>query len=445
MSSARKRDKKVEVSLTNWFLGGSLVSGTSTTSSTRSPVRRLASLQPDNDSVLGKSSKAEKTEEKSKGEKKDKSKGGYEKCAACGKKKASSSDSKDSNAKSEDNKSKDDAKSDAGENKEEGGGESGGKGWTSDQDEKIKSMKGENRSWKDIALEVGASKKDVQNRYKELMKSSSVSGDGEKKDENTSNAWETKNDGNNNGWETVVENTDVGNDNMPDFGALFEDEPADPGERKGKEKSGWGNNNSSGGNWGNSGSGEKNDWGSNNNNGNNWDNSGSGSGDGEKKQESGGWDTKSNNHGNNNWDNSGSGDGGKKQKGGSGKSKNKDKQQNCGNNNDGGGNWGSNGGNNSSRDGGGGHKKNQESGGSGHSNPFDDSHAIGEEEEASKGKGRLKPDAVWTQDDCEVLEWLESKYEENKWLHMQAGFYNWTGRMVIAELIQKKFRDDGAA
>jgi hypothetical protein len=57
----------------------------------------------------------------------------------------------------------------------------------------------------------------------------------------------------------------------------------------------------------------------------------------------------------------------------------------------------------------------------------------------------LKPDAVWTQDDCEVLEWLESKYEENKWLHMQAGFYNWTGRMVIAELIQKKFRDDGAA
>jgi hypothetical protein len=309
-------------------------------------------------------------------------------------------------------------------------------------------MKGENKSWKDIALEVGASKKDVQNRYKELMKSFSASGDGdgEKKDESTSNGWETNNDGNNNGWETVVEDTDVGNGNMPDFSALFEDEPADSGVKKGEEKSGWNNNNSIGGNWGNSGSGEKNDWGSNNNNGNNWDNSGSGSGDGEKKQESSGWDTKCNSGGHNNRDNSGSGDGGKKQEGGPGKNKNKnDKQQNGGNNKGGGGNWGSNGGNNSTRGGNGGHRKNQESGGSGYSNPFDDSHAIGEEEEASKGKGRLKPDAVWTRDDCEVLEWLESKYEENKWLHMQAGFYNWTGRMVIAELIQQKFRDDGAA
>jgi hypothetical protein len=373
--------------------------------------------------------------EKPKDDKKDKSKEGCEKCAACGKKKVSSSESKDSKAKPDDKKSKDDAKSDVGEDKEGGSGENGGKEWTSDQDEKIKSMKGENKSWKDIALEVGASKKDVQNRYKELMKSSSASGDGEKKDENTSN-----------GWETVVEDTDVGNGNMPDFGALFEDEPADSGEKKGEEKSGWDNNNSSGGNWGNSGSGEKNDWGSNNNNGNNWDNSGSGSGDGEKKQESSGWDTKCNSGGNNNWDNSGSGDGGKEQKGGPGKNKNKnDKQQNGGNNKGGGGNWGSSGGNNSNQGGNGGHRKNQESGGSGYSNPFDDSHAIGEEEEASKGKGRLKPDAVWTQDDCEVLEWLESKYEENKWLHMQAGFYNWTGRMVIAELIQKKFRDDGAA
>jgi hypothetical protein len=39
---------------------------------------------------------------------------------------------------------------------------------------------------------------------------------------------------------------------------------------------------------------------------------------------------------------------------------------------------------------------------------------------------------------------LEAKYEENKWKHMQAGFYNWGGRMVDAGMIEKKFRDDGA-
>jgi len=56
----------------------------------------------------------------------------------------------------------------------------------------------------------------------------------------------------------------------------------------------------------------------------------------------------------------------------------------------------------------------------------------------------LRPDGVWTEDDCEILEYLKNKYEENKWLHMQAGFYNWTGRMVIAQLIEQKFKDDGA-
>jgi hypothetical protein len=30
-------------------------------------------------------------------------------------------------------------------------------------------------------------------------------------------------------------------------------------------------------------------------------------------------------------------------------------------------------------------------------------------------------------------------------LHLQADFYNWTGRMVIAEIIEQKFKDDGAA
>jgi hypothetical protein len=249
-------------------------------------------------------------------------------------------------------------------------------------------MKSENKSWKEIALQVGASKKDVQNRYKDLMKSSFKFGDGEKKDGNTSN-----------GWETVFENTDVGNGNMPDFSALFEDEEKnDEGEKKEEEKNGWG---------------------ANNNSGNSWENSGRGNGDGGKKQKVG--SEKNNN-----------------------KNKNETQQNGCNNNGRAGGNRGGHSVNNNRDCGNGGHR-NQESGFSGYSNPFDDSHAIDEEEEPQKGKGRLKSDGVWTQDDCEVLEWLESKYEESKWLHLQAGFYNWTGRMVIAELIQKKFRGDGAA
>jgi hypothetical protein len=60
------------------------------------------------------------------------------------------------------------------------------------------------------------------------------------------------------------------------------------------------------------------------------------------------------------------------------------------------------------------------------------------------GYGRLKPDDIWSRADLEILEYLESKYEENKWMHMQAGFFNWSGRMIDAGMIERKFRDDGA-
>ncbi|KAE8450210.1 hypothetical protein EG329_006991 [Mollisiaceae sp. DMI_Dod_QoI] len=59
--------------------------------------------------------------------------------------------------------------------------------------------------------------------------------------------------------------------------------------------------------------------------------------------------------------------------------------------------------------------------------------------------GKLKPDSMWSKDDCDVLENMMERYEGEKWLHMQAGFYNWTGRMVAAEFIEKKFKHDTAS
>lgn len=60
-------------------------------------------------------------------------------------------------------------------------------------------------------------------------------------------------------------------------------------------------------------------------------------------------------------------------------------------------------------------------------------------------RGHLQSNDVWSKDDCEVLEMLEARYREHKWFHIQAGFFNWTGRMITAELIESKFRDDGIA
>jgi hypothetical protein len=57
----------------------------------------------------------------------------------------------------------------------------------------------------------------------------------------------------------------------------------------------------------------------------------------------------------------------------------------------------------------------------------------------------LRPNAVWTQEDCSLLEDMERRYVENKWHHIQAGFFNQTGRMVEWYIIEGKFREDGLA
>lgn len=62
------------------------------------------------------------------------------------------------------------------------------------------------------------------------------------------------------------------------------------------------------------------------------------------------------------------------------------------------------------------------------------------EKEETGGK-RLEADDIWTKDDCKTLEMLEERYREQKWLQIQASFYNFTGRMVVADIIEKKFQE----
>ncbi|KAI1005454.1 hypothetical protein K3495_g2759 [Podosphaera aphanis] len=56
---------------------------------------------------------------------------------------------------------------------------------------------------------------------------------------------------------------------------------------------------------------------------------------------------------------------------------------------------------------------------------------------------RLQPDDVWSEVDCQTLEYLMSNYNDHKWHHMQAGFFNRTGRMISSEIIRRKFYIDG--
>ncbi|PMD28149.1 hypothetical protein NA56DRAFT_639830 [Hyaloscypha hepaticicola] len=291
-------------------------------------------------------------------------------------------------------------------------------------------MKAENKSWKGIALEVGASKKDVQNRYKELTKSVGESeSESEKKPEEKENdgeeksTWDSSGGVDANGWTTIVDDDDplLGpeNANMPDFGALFEDfdegKADGEGEKKDEEKGA--------GAWG-TGNGGGNDWSKNDNGGNEWGNQNSAdkSTDGDKKQ----------------------------------KGRNKGKQQN----NSGGNSWNSN-------------RSGTTNNGSSTSSPwpttnsswYNDSHQSNNSfsfgapfvdapnpslsqdlgsGSRSGGVSKLKPDGAWSEDDCEVLEWLMNRYNQDKWLHIQSGFYNWTKRMVSWEIIEQKFKDDGA-
>jgi hypothetical protein len=61
--------------------------------------------------------------------------------------------------------------------------------------------------------------------------------------------------------------------------------------------------------------------------------------------------------------------------------------------------------------------------------------------DGSGNGGRLKPDGSWSREDCEILEMLEARYREQKWLSMQASFYNLTGRMIRADIIQRKLTE----
>ncbi|KAI5461077.1 hypothetical protein BGZ63DRAFT_424005 [Mariannaea sp. PMI_226] len=49
-----------------------------------------------------------------------------------------------------------------------------------------------------------------------------------------------------------------------------------------------------------------------------------------------------------------------------------------------------------------------------------------------------EPDAYFSARDCRLLGLIDSKQKRNRWLEMQANFYNVTGRMVPLELIQDK-------
>ncbi|KAJ8064862.1 hypothetical protein OCU04_007171 [Sclerotinia nivalis] len=60
-------------------------------------------------------------------------------------------------------------------------------------------------------------------------------------------------------------------------------------------------------------------------------------------------------------------------------------------------------------------------------------------------QGRLRPDKIWSAEDCETLEYLMEKHRSTQWLQLQAGFFNYTGRMIKAEFIERKFRKDGLA
>lgn len=229
------------------------------------------------------------------------------------------------------------------------GGDGGGGGWTSDQDEKILSMKASGKSWKDIVLEVGASKKDVQARHKEL-ENAAKSGDGNNGDGNGDGIGSG---GGGSGWGGGIQAAGGLDDGGMDFSGLFTDEA-----------------------WGNTG-------------GSGWNDRPAASQSPSQNEKN---DTNSNN-------------------------RNKSKSQNQKQQNN---------------------SPNGDSGNKGFDNDGFDS------QEEYGGEGRLKVDDIWSKHDVEVLEMLEQRYTEHKWLHIQAGFYNWTGRMVVAEMIERKFRDDGA-
>lgn len=59
------------------------------------------------------------------------------------------------------------------------------------------------------------------------------------------------------------------------------------------------------------------------------------------------------------------------------------------------------------------------------------------------GLPELRPNSIWSESDVDLLMFLEDRYNQEKWLQLQAGFFNWTGRMVDSEIIKAKFQEDG--
>ncbi|CAD6501858.1 BgTH12-02104 [Blumeria graminis f. sp. triticale] len=53
----------------------------------------------------------------------------------------------------------------------------------------------------------------------------------------------------------------------------------------------------------------------------------------------------------------------------------------------------------------------------------------------------LRLDENWSQKDSELLENIVLRYELHKWKYIQAAFYNYTGRMIDAEIIQSYYND----
>ncbi|KAL3425692.1 hypothetical protein PVAG01_02483 [Phlyctema vagabunda] len=209
--------------------------------------------------------------------------------------------------------------------------------WSADQDATITRMKSDNRSWKDIAIEVGASKKDVQNRFKELQaaeaEATAEPASAEKKDDTPAD----------------------GDGGFGDMGGLFDDAggEAEPEKEKEPEKPK-----------------EKQD----------------------KKQK-------------------------KQHKNKNGKENQPSKAPEP--------------------------DKSEASAPASEENPAEKQSTQPKPQLEQQAARSLKADDIWTMDDCGVLEMLKERYEQHKWQHMQAGFFNFTGRMIGAELIEKKFRDDG--
>ena len=316
---------------------------------------------------------------------------------------------------------------------DKGGGHSG---WTEAQDSKIKEMKDAGKSWKEIALEVGASKNDVTKRFKELNKTGDEkSGDSGRRSQ--SSGWDNRGTAANSGDQRNARNNGGGGDSGTQSNGW------ENGGRAAADPSGQSNGWDTGGGAENfSGGGQSNGW----DKGSAADASigidfGADLFDEPAKEPetlndtaTGGWGNvltqdppKPNDDTTNNWN-----DGGKKQKG------KKDKgywNVDSGDQNTGGSRWDNGTGNstqspNQANDGGGWDK-------------YDSNHSSKPQEQHSGGMGRLQPNEIWSREDCEVLEMLAHRYKEYKWLHIKAGFFNWTGRMISDEMIQQKFQYDG--